>query len=143
MTRPSTQDPRPRPTALPAADAPLTPSTSQRKRDAQALQALGGELVAPCPPPSGPGWICRSPSSRPCERRSGGAPSPLRHSTPPAPLSRCAGSLHAPLPQAPSGAISSRVRPAVSGNHRATSSAPSSARLARTGIATQWDATTP
>jgi ribosome-associated protein len=44
MPRPPTPDPRP-PT-LPTADAPLTPSTSQRKRDAQAFQALGGELVA-------------------------------------------------------------------------------------------------
>ena len=32
--------------ALPTADAPLTPSTSQRKRDAHALQALGVQLVA-------------------------------------------------------------------------------------------------
>jgi ribosome-associated protein len=40
------QDPRPHPPALPAADAPLTPSKSQRKRDAQALQALGVQLVA-------------------------------------------------------------------------------------------------
>jgi ribosome-associated protein len=45
MPRPSTQDPRPRPPALPAADAPLTPSKSQRKRDAHALQALGVQLV--------------------------------------------------------------------------------------------------
>src|SRR5215470_8869494 len=44
MPRPPTPDPRP-PT-LPTADALLTPSKSQRKRDAQALQALGGELVA-------------------------------------------------------------------------------------------------
>jgi ribosome-associated protein len=44
MPRPSTQDPRP--PALPAADAPLTPSKSQRKRDAQALQALGVQLIA-------------------------------------------------------------------------------------------------
>jgi ribosome-associated protein len=40
------QDPRPHPPALPAADASLTPSKSQRKRDAQALQALGVQLVA-------------------------------------------------------------------------------------------------
>ena len=46
MPRPSTPDPRPRPPALLAADAPLTPSKSQRKRDAQALQALGVQLVA-------------------------------------------------------------------------------------------------
>ena len=38
--------PRPHPPALPAADAPLTPSNSQRKRDAHALQALGVQLVA-------------------------------------------------------------------------------------------------
>ena len=38
--------PRPHPLALPAADAPLTPSKSQRKRDAQTLQALGVQLVA-------------------------------------------------------------------------------------------------
>ena len=46
MSRPSTPAPHPRPSALPAADAPLTPSKSQRKRDAQALQALGVQLVA-------------------------------------------------------------------------------------------------
>jgi|SRR5215468_5284247 len=40
------QDPRPRPPALPAADAPLPPSKTQRKRDAHALQALGVQLVA-------------------------------------------------------------------------------------------------
>jgi len=44
MPRPPTPDPRP-PT-LPTANAPLTPSKSQRKRDAQALQALGVQLVA-------------------------------------------------------------------------------------------------
>ena len=38
--------PRPHPPALPAADAQLTPSKSQRKRDAHALQALGVQLVA-------------------------------------------------------------------------------------------------
>ena len=38
--------PRPHPPALPAADASLTPSKSQRKGDAQALQALGVQLVA-------------------------------------------------------------------------------------------------
>ena len=43
--RPS-QDPRPRPPALPAADAPLPPSKTQRKRDAHALQTLGIQLVA-------------------------------------------------------------------------------------------------
>ena len=46
MPRPPTQDPRARPPALPTADAPLTPSKSQRKRDAHALQALGVQLVA-------------------------------------------------------------------------------------------------
>jgi len=40
------QDPRPHPPALPAADAPLPPSKTQRDRDAHALQALGGQLVA-------------------------------------------------------------------------------------------------
>src|SRR4029453_7766904 len=40
------QDPRPHPPALPTADAPLTPSKSQRKRDAHALQTLGIQLVA-------------------------------------------------------------------------------------------------
>jgi ribosome-associated protein len=42
----STQDTNPRPPALPAPDAPLTPSKSQRKRDARAFQALGVQLVA-------------------------------------------------------------------------------------------------
>jgi ribosome-associated protein len=46
MPRPSTQETRPHPPALPTADTPLTPSTSQRKRDAHAIQALGGQLVA-------------------------------------------------------------------------------------------------
>ena len=46
MPRPPTSDPRPHPPALPTADAPLTPSKSQRKRDAQAFQTLGGELIA-------------------------------------------------------------------------------------------------
>ena len=49
MPRPSTQNTNPRPPALPAADTPeatLTPSKSQRKRDAHAFQALGGQLVA-------------------------------------------------------------------------------------------------
>jgi ribosome-associated protein len=46
MPRPPTPDPSPRPPALPTADAPLTPSKSQRKRDAQALQTLGVQLVA-------------------------------------------------------------------------------------------------
>ena len=43
--RPS-QDPRPHPPGLPTADAPLTPSKTQRKRDAHALQALGVQLIA-------------------------------------------------------------------------------------------------
>jgi ribosome-associated protein len=49
MSHASPQDTNPRPRACPtadAADAPLTPSKSQRKRDAQALQALGVQLVA-------------------------------------------------------------------------------------------------
>jgi ribosome-associated protein len=46
MPRPPTQEIRPSPTAIPTADAPLTPSKSQRKRDAPALQALGVQLVA-------------------------------------------------------------------------------------------------
>ena len=46
MPRLSPPDPNPRPPALPTADAPLTPSKSQRKRDAQTLQALGVQLVA-------------------------------------------------------------------------------------------------
>ena len=46
MPRPPTPDPSPRPLALPAADVPLPPSKSQRKRDAQTLQALGVQLVA-------------------------------------------------------------------------------------------------
>jgi ribosome-associated protein len=49
MPRPPTQEPRPPPTAIPtadASDAPLTPSKSQRKRDAHALQTLGIQLVA-------------------------------------------------------------------------------------------------
>ena len=46
MPRLSPPDPNPRPPALPTAEAPLTPSKSQRKRDAQTLQALGGQLVA-------------------------------------------------------------------------------------------------
>ena len=46
MPRPPTPDPSPRPPALPTADAPLTPSKSQRKRDAHAVQALGVQLVA-------------------------------------------------------------------------------------------------
>ena len=43
------QDPHPHPPALSAADAsdaPLTPSKTQRKRDAHALQALGVQLIA-------------------------------------------------------------------------------------------------
>jgi ribosome-associated protein len=46
MPRPPAPDPSPRPPALPAPDAPLTPSKSQRKRDAHALQTLGIQLVA-------------------------------------------------------------------------------------------------
>jgi len=46
MPRPLTPDPRPSPPALPTGDAPLTPSKSQRKRDAQALQTLGVQLLA-------------------------------------------------------------------------------------------------
>jgi ribosome-associated protein len=43
------QDPHPHPPALSAADAsdaPLTPSKTQRKREAHALQTLGIQLVA-------------------------------------------------------------------------------------------------
>ena len=46
MPQPPAQDTNPRPPALPTVDAPLTPSKSQRKRDAQALQALGVQLIA-------------------------------------------------------------------------------------------------
>ena len=46
MPRPPTQETHPPPTAIPPADAPLTPSKTQRKRDAHALQVLGGQLVA-------------------------------------------------------------------------------------------------
>jgi hypothetical protein len=46
VARPPTQETRPPPTAIPTADAPLTPSKSQRKRDAHALQTLGIQLVA-------------------------------------------------------------------------------------------------
>ena len=46
MPRLPTQDPRLHSPALPTADAPLTPSKTQRKRDAHALQALGAQLVA-------------------------------------------------------------------------------------------------
>ncbi len=49
MSHASPQDTNPRPRACPtagAADAPLTPSKSQRKRDAHALQTLGIQLVA-------------------------------------------------------------------------------------------------
>jgi ribosomal 50S subunit-associated protein YjgA (DUF615 family) len=46
MPRPPTQETRPRPTAIPTADTPLSLSTSQRKRDAQAVQALGVQLIA-------------------------------------------------------------------------------------------------
>ena len=45
MPRPSTQETRPHPPALPTADTPLTPSKSQRKRDAHAIQALGVQLI--------------------------------------------------------------------------------------------------
>jgi ribosome-associated protein len=46
MPQPPAQDTNPRPPALPTVDAPLTPSKTQRKRDAHALQALGVQLVA-------------------------------------------------------------------------------------------------
>ena len=49
MSHASPQDTNPRPRACPtagAADAPLTPSTSQRTRDAHAFQTLGIQLVA-------------------------------------------------------------------------------------------------
>jgi ribosome-associated protein len=49
MSHASPQDTNPRPRACPTAgtaDAPLTPSKSQRKRDAHALQTLGIQLVA-------------------------------------------------------------------------------------------------
>jgi ribosome-associated protein len=49
MSQASPQDTNPRPLTpltADASDAPLTPSTSQRKRDAQAFQALGVQLVA-------------------------------------------------------------------------------------------------
>ena len=44
MPRSATQNTRP--PALPTVDAPLTPSKSQRKRDAHAIQTLGIQLVA-------------------------------------------------------------------------------------------------
>lgn len=46
MPRPPTQATHPPRSAIPTADAPLTPSKSRRKRDAHALQALGVQLVA-------------------------------------------------------------------------------------------------
>src|SRR5262245_53787542 len=49
MSHASPQDTNPRPRACPtadASDAPLTPSKTQRKRDAHALQTLGIQLVA-------------------------------------------------------------------------------------------------
>jgi ribosomal 50S subunit-associated protein YjgA (DUF615 family) len=46
MPQPPAQDTNPRPPAHPTVDAPLTPSKSQRKRDAHALQALGVQLIA-------------------------------------------------------------------------------------------------
>jgi ribosome-associated protein len=49
MSHASPQDTNPRPLTPPtadAADAPLTPSKTQRKRDAHALQALGVQLLA-------------------------------------------------------------------------------------------------
>ena len=46
MPRPPTPDPHPSPPALPTGDAPLTPSKSQFKRDAHALETLGIQLVA-------------------------------------------------------------------------------------------------
>jgi ribosomal 50S subunit-associated protein YjgA (DUF615 family) len=46
MPRPPTPDPCPRLPAIPMADAPFPPSTTQRQRDAHAFQALGVQLVA-------------------------------------------------------------------------------------------------
>ena len=49
MSQASPQDTNPRPRAFPtadAADAPRTPSKSQRKRDAHTLQTRGIQLVA-------------------------------------------------------------------------------------------------
>jgi ribosome-associated protein len=49
MSHASPQDTNPRPRVFPtadAADAPRTPSKSQRKRDAHTLQTLGIQLVA-------------------------------------------------------------------------------------------------
>jgi ribosome-associated protein len=46
MPRLPTQDPRLHSPSLPTADAPRTPSKTQRTRDAHALQALGAQLVA-------------------------------------------------------------------------------------------------
>ena len=49
MSQASPQDTNPHPRAVPtadASDAPLTPSKSQRKRDAHALQTLGSQLIA-------------------------------------------------------------------------------------------------
>ena len=46
MPRPPTQEKRPPPPAMLTADAPRTPTKTQRKRDAHALQALGVQLVA-------------------------------------------------------------------------------------------------
>ena len=47
MSQASPQDTNPRPRTFPtadASDAPLTPRTSQRKRDAHALQTLWGDF---------------------------------------------------------------------------------------------------
>jgi hypothetical protein len=78
-----------------------------------------------------------------------GGGTPLRGTRPPTPPPQTlpppgtdVGSRHALLPQARSGAMSSSVRPAVSGKHRATSSAPRNARTVKAPMATQWDATT-
>jgi len=46
MPRPPTQDTSQLPPALSTTDAPLTPSKTQRKRDAHALQTRGTQLVA-------------------------------------------------------------------------------------------------
>jgi hypothetical protein len=143
MPRPLTQDTSPLPPALSTTDAPLPPSTCQRTRDASAFLALRGQLVAL----SAAQLAWRDlpevlHEAVVAAQRMRALSAGLQHS-PPAPPARCSGSLRAPLPQTPSGAISSSVRPAVSGKHRATSSAPSSARLARARIAIQWDATTP
>jgi Protein of unknown function (DUF615) len=78
MPRPPTQETRPPRTAIPTADAPLTPSKSQRKRDAHALQALGGQLVA-LSAAQLPGLISRRRCTRPWSQRSGCARTGLGH----------------------------------------------------------------